>query len=155
MDLKIMATDVSIVSHLIHSHEPAVPTNASPKRRILLVDDSTGATQLMARLLGMLGHQVSVAHDGEGAIATALHTRPNVVLLDLNLPDMSGFDVARALRLQAELANSLLVALTGHSDSDTRAEASAAGFDEFIVKPAAIETLESLLEHPKLAMCTG
>lgn len=120
-----------------------------------MVDDAAGATQLMARLLGMLGHQVSLAYDGQSAIAAALHTLPHVILLDLQLPDMSGCDVVRELRQHAELANSLFVAVTGFSDFETRSEATSAGFDEFIVKPAAMETLERLLDHPKLAGFLG
>ena len=78
-----------------------------------------------------------------------------MILLDLQLPDMSGCDVVRELRQHAEFAHSLFVAVTGFSGCETRSEATAAGFDEFLVKPAAMETLERLLDHPKLAGFRG
>ena len=150
-----MATDFVQVTAPMQPQMSGTTSNSPLKRRILLVDDAAGATHLTARLLGMLGHQVSLAHDGESAIATALHTLPHIVLLDLQLPDMSGCDVVRQLQQHVELISSLFVAVTGFSDAETRAEAMEAGFDEFIVKPAAIESLEQLLDHPKLTVCNG
>jgi CheY-like chemotaxis protein len=150
-----MATDFALVNDSMQTQETISLGNTCSQRRILLVDDAAGATQLTARLLGMLGHQVSLAHDGQSAIATALHTLPHVIMLDLQLPDMNGCDVVRELKRHAELAASLFVAVTGFSDSETRSEATAAGFDEFIVKPAAMDSLEQLLLHPKLPVITG
>ena len=145
-----MATDFALVNDSMETQEMGLKANTSSQRRILLVDDAEGVTQLTARLLGMLGHQVSLAHNGESAIATALHTLPHVIILDLQLPDMTGCEVVRELKRHTELAASLFVAVTGFSDAETRAEATAAGFDEYIVKPAAIESLERLLVHPNL-----
>lgn len=150
-----MATGFALVNDSLRTQAVNNDETASAGRRILLVDDAACATQLTARLLQMLGHQVSLAHDGKSAIATALHTLPQVIMLDLQLPDMNGCEVVRQLKRHTEMAASLFVAVTGFSDTETRAEATAAGFDEFIVKPAAMESLEQLLVHPKLAVCTG
>jgi len=150
-----MATNFALVTNSMQTDEPCLPARRIEAKRVLLVDDAEGTSHLMARLLGMLGHQVSLAHSGQTAIDTALHLKPHLILLDLQLPDMGGCEVARTLRRSADLAGSLFVALTGYSDQETREEAATAGFDEFIVKPAAIETLERLFCHPKLAILAG
>ena len=118
-----------------------------PAQRVLLVDDAEGAIQMMARLLTLAGYEVALAHEGEAAISAALHVAPQMIVLDLNLPDMSGFDVARRLRQHRELDGVLLIALTGNSDEESRAAATAAGFDQYVVKPAGIDVFEALLRQ--------
>jgi len=119
--------------------------------RILAVDDNRAATTVLRMLLMKLGpHDVTVASDGPGALAAIELTRPQLVLLDIGLPGMSGIEVARQIRANPENAGILLVALTGYGTMEDRHESRAAGFDEHLVKPADIEVLRRLLEHPKL-----
>jgi len=130
-------------------------TKRGTSRRVLLVDDSASTARVTARLFSLLGHEVAIAHTGEAAIATALRFLPDVILLDLNLPDMHGCEVAKELRAEEELNHTLLVALTGYSDQATREEAEQAGFDEFLIKPTPLEGFEQLFLHPKLSVASA
>src|SRR5262245_3292135 len=109
--------------------------------RVLIVDDSVDAAQTMARVLRLLGHEVETVHDGSAALQAAEQFDPQVVLLDLGLPGMSGYEVARRLRGQANTAKSLIVALSGYGHAAAVDEALAAGCDRHLLKPAAIEQL--------------
>jgi CheY-like chemotaxis protein len=119
-------------------------------RRVLVVDDTAGAAKITARLLQLLGHEVEVAHAGRAAIEQSRSFRPEIIMLDVSLPDIDGFEVAGQLRLLAETKGALIVALTGHSDDGYRKRAQQAGFDEFLVKPADVNSLRCLGTHPKL-----
>ena len=110
---------------------------ALPRRRILVVDDNVDAAKSLARLLTRLyGQEVRVAHDGPAALAAAGEFRPEVVLLDIGLPGMDGYEVARRLRERPEFEETLLVALTGWGQEADRERSRAAGFDHHLVKPA-------------------
>jgi CheY-like chemotaxis protein len=124
--------------------------NITMGRRILVVDDTAGAAKITARLLQLLGHKVEVAHAGRAAIERSRSFCPEIIMLDVSLPDMDGFEVAGQLRLLAETKGALIVALTGHSDDGYRLRAQQAGFDEFLVKPADVNSLRCLGTHPKL-----
>jgi CheY-like chemotaxis protein len=104
-----------------------------------VVDDNEDAAESLAVLLRMGGHDVRVAHDGPGALALAREWSPEAVLLDIGLPGMSGYDVARALR--AAGGRPLLVALTGYGQREDRRRAQEAGFDLHFVKPVDIPRL--------------
>jgi CheY-like chemotaxis protein len=104
-------------------------------RRILVVDDHWDSARSMAMLLELSGHEICVAHDGVGALEMAEEFHPNLVLLDIGLPKMSGYDVARRIRQQPWGANMVLVALTGWGQEDDRRKSTDAGFDEHLVKP--------------------
>jgi DNA-binding response OmpR family regulator len=119
-------------------------------RRVLVVDDTAGAAKITARLMELLGYEVEVAHAGRSAIEQSRTFRPEIVMLDVTLPDMDGYEVAGELRLLSETKDALIVALTGHSDESHRIRALAAGFDEFLVKPADVNLLKDLASHPKL-----
>lgn len=137
--------------------EPAQQSRAedddpAPGLRVLVVDDNRSATRMLARLIGKLGnHVVSVAHDGASAIALAEEKSPDLVVLDIGLPEMSGHEVARRMRQLPQLSEALLVALTGYGDDKDRRESLESGFDLHLVKPIGIDDLQHLLEHPKLA----
>lgn len=110
-------------------------------RRILVVDDNADAAGMLAELLSVLGHHVTVASSGQDAIATAIQARPEVVLLDIGLPDVDGYEVARSLRRAPETAGSALVALTGYGQAADIQKAESAGFDHHLVKPADINDI--------------
>jgi PAS domain S-box-containing protein len=122
------------------------------KHRILIVDDNRGTTKIQSLLLAKLGdHEICTAHDGPRAIETAKEFHPDLILLDIGLPQMSGFEVARQLRSMPEFQETLLVALTGYGSEEDRRQSLAAGFDVHLVKPPALNAFQSLLSHPKLA----
>jgi CheY-like chemotaxis protein len=113
--------------------------------RILVVDDNRDAADSLAMLLGLSGHEVQVAYDGQGALAAAARLRPHVALLDIGLPDMDGYAVARALRATPGLAPLKLYAVTGWGHGEHRERALSAGFDDHLTKPVDPERLEDLI----------
>jgi signal transduction histidine kinase/CheY-like chemotaxis protein len=121
---------------------PVAPPRAG--RRVLVVDDNADAAQALADLLALHGHAVEVALDGPTAVARAVATRPEVVLCDIGLPGMSGYEVARALRA-AGVRPLRLVALTGYAQPDDVARVLGAGFDAHLAKPADPDVLTRLL----------
>ncbi len=124
---------------------PGEPRAAGGRLRVLVVDDNLDAAESLAMLLRLGEHEVSLAADGAQALRAAQASGPDVVFLDIGLPDMSGYDVARALRERPGGARLLLVALTGWGAEDDRARSRAAGFDHHLTKPADPETVERLL----------
>lgn len=119
---------------------------ASSTRRILVVDDDEDAAATLALLLEMSGYEVRVAHDGQQALRIAASTALDVVLLDLGLPGMNGFEVARRLREFCAPGSTRLLALTGYGrDSDRRA-ALEAGFEAHLVKPVEFEELIRVID---------
>jgi len=122
----------------------AEPAEAAP-RRVLVVDDNVDGARLLARLLRSGGHQAEVAHDGPTALAAALAHSPDVVLLDIGLPGMDGFEVARRLREREGPNRALLVATTGYGREDDLRRSREAGFDHHMVKPLDPRVLSDLL----------
>ncbi|HWE37422.1 MAG TPA: response regulator [Isosphaeraceae bacterium] len=112
---------------------------------ILVVDDNATTACGMAMLLELSGHEVEVAHDGPAALELAGTRPPRAALLDLTLPGIDGFEVARRLRAAAGSRPLLLVAVTGRCDDDVRRTALDAGFDDFLAKPVDIDALVRLL----------
>jgi len=113
-------------------------------KRVLVVDDDEGNATLLTRLLELSGHQVRVASDGPGALARAKEFQPHVVLLDIGLPGMDGFEVARRLRALAS-PKATLVAVSGY-EQDDQPEPGRAVFDHYLVKPASIDVLQRIIE---------
>ncbi|KMZ13589.1 Chemotaxis protein methyltransferase CheR [Candidatus Burkholderia humilis] len=99
----------------------------------------------MSMLLEALGHEVRTEHDGPSALASVDSFRPDVVVLDIGLPGMSGFDVARAMRKLDTTKSALMIALTGYGCDADWQDAKAAGFDHHLTKPVSIGDLEALL----------
>jgi CheY-like chemotaxis protein/anti-sigma regulatory factor (Ser/Thr protein kinase) len=120
-----------------------------PPRRILVVDDSRDAAETLALLLTLSGHEVLVAHDGPGALALAVAERPTVVLLDIGLPGMDGYEVCRRAREQG-LRDTTIIAMSGYGQDRDRQRSSEAGFDGHTVKPVAISELTALLAKASL-----
>jgi signal transduction histidine kinase len=113
--------------------------------RILVVDDHQDGAESMSALLAMQGHEVRVAHDGEAALAAAEEFRPDVMLLDIGLPLLSGYEVCRRLRGQSWGEEISVVALTGWGDQDAVMKGESAGFDRHLVKPVDEAVLVSTL----------
>jgi PAS domain S-box-containing protein len=113
--------------------------------RVMVVDDNVDAAQMLAALLEVQGHAVCVEYDAKGALERARRECPDVLLLDIGLPDMDGYELARALRAQPESADATLVALTGYGQSQDRKEAEQAGFDRYLVKPADMDQVNEVL----------
>ncbi|MDB5791692.1 MAG: hypothetical protein JWQ80_1716, partial [Massilia sp.] len=107
--------------------------------RVMVVDDNQDAAQMLATLLEVQGHAVSVEYDGRGALQRARLERPQVMLLDIGLPDTDGYALARQLRAMPELRGATLVALTGYGQDEDRRLAEEAGFDHHLVKPADLD----------------
>lgn len=135
----------------IRAAEPAVPSRRGDRRagslRILVVDDNVDAAQSLSLLLNIDGHQVAVDHDGRSALTRLHHERWDVLLLDIGLPDMSGYEVARRIRALPGMANVALVALTGYGQSQDVRQSKEAGFDHHLVKPASMEQLTRVLSQ--------
>jgi CheY-like chemotaxis protein len=114
-------------------------------RRILVVDDNADSTETMEMLLKLSGHEVATAHDGESALEKTREFQPEIILLDVGLPGMHGYEVAQRLRSLPENKNLVIIALTGYGQEQDRERAMEAGFDYHFVKPVEFDTLESLL----------
>ncbi len=113
--------------------------------RILVVDDNQDAAESLAMLLKMMGNTVHMAHDGEAAMAAAEEFRPDVVLCDIGLPKLNGYEVCRQIRQQAWAAKTILVAVTGWGQDRDKRQAQEAGFDHHMVKPVDLQALMKLL----------
>ncbi len=113
--------------------------------RILVVDDHEDSARSMTRLLRLWGHDSRAVNNGFDAIQVVREYLPNVVLLDIGLPGMSGYDVARAFRAEADFRDTLLVAMTGYGQDDDRQRARESGFDHHLVKPIDLSVLQDLL----------
>jgi PAS domain S-box-containing protein len=116
-----------------------------PRHRILVVDDVGASAKTLAMMLNGIGQDVAIANDGQSAIARALESKPDVVFLDIAMPGMDGYEVARRLRAHEELKGLVLVALTGYGQEEDRKKAVEAGFDHHMVKPTSMEALRQLL----------
>jgi CheY-like chemotaxis protein len=136
-------------------HEPAARSDMPPptyrgssRRRILVVDDHVDAAESLALLLRQGGHDVQVVHDGHAALEAARIHRPHLVLLDLGMPGVDGFNVVGRLRKDGRFAGVRFVAVTGSGEPEARERSRQAGFDEHLVKPLDLETLRRLIERP-------
>jgi signal transduction histidine kinase/DNA-binding response OmpR family regulator len=119
---------------------------SGPPRRVLLVDDNVDGAVILARLLRAGGHRGDRAHDGRTALELAGATCPDVVLLDIGLPEMDGYEVATRLRGMEGLQRATLVALTGYGQEEDRRRSTAAGFDHHLVKPVDPDAIRDLLD---------
>jgi len=113
--------------------------------KILIVDDNVDTARLLELLLASKGHQARCAADGAEALQVAAEQQPDLVLLDLSLPDVEGFELAVRLRAMPGLDGVRLVAVTGWSDSEAAARAREVGFEAFFVKPVNMDKLTALL----------
>jgi CheY-like chemotaxis protein len=117
----------------------------SVRRRVLVADDNEDSAETMAMLLEALGHEVKIAHDGLQAVEQTEAFRPEVVLLDIGMPRVDGYEAARRIRAQAWGRSIVLVALTGWGQDEDRRRSEEAGFDRHLIKPVDIEALQQVL----------
>lgn len=113
----------------------------SASRRILIVDDNCDAAELLAELVRLSGHEVTVAFSGLGALQAVDRFQPDVVLLDIGMPGMNGYEVAIALRARPDCAALRIIALTAWGDAEARARTAASGFNLHLTKPAPLPAL--------------
>ena len=135
----------------VELESPASPPSgeapiASARRSILVVDDNDDAASSLAMLLRMTGHEVAVAHDGEAALQRVAADRPDIVLLDIGLPGMSGYEVAARIRAMPQRAGTRLYALTGYGQEEDRRRSAEVGFNGHLVKPVIPSELFALIE---------
>lgn len=150
---------VILPAEVLQAERPAVepesartstPPPAKPSR-ILVVDDLMASAETLMMLLEMEGFEVKVANEGMAAIRIAEDFKPDVVLLDIGLPGMNGFEVAHQLRSLPSARDALLIALTGYGEAESRTRSAKAGFDFHMVKPADVDLLLSMISNPKEA----
>jgi len=136
---------LAVTDEVEHQLPPAAPTERSTLK-ILIADDSRDGADSLSFLLKAAGHDVLTAYDGPTAIVMAEQHRPDVVLLDIGMPEVSGYDVARAIRREAWGRSMRLLALTGWGQAEHRRRSLEAGFDDHLVKPVELELLENVLQ---------
>ena len=141
------AAEAEIVSREETSPVPSLPVESGRKRRVLVVDDNADARDAMRFLLEDEGHEVRSAGDGPGAIEEAQSFLPEVVLLDIGLPGMDGYEVARALRAVPGCERASIVAVSGYGQAEDRARSRVAGFDEHLLKPVSPERLLEIVQR--------
>lgn len=135
----------------IEISDPQAAASESPdegqvsSRRVLIVEDNSDAAITLELLVQSLGHTTRVEHNGHRALAAAVEFRPNIVLLDIGLPGMDGYEIARQLRASAHSGALRLIAVTGWGQDTDKAKAAAAGFDTHLVKPLAANELARVL----------
>jgi CheY-like chemotaxis protein len=137
--------------------QPALPAPANansptatatfPTYRFLVVDDNESASHLLSKLLAKLGQDVRIAHSAETAIALASQWQPQVLISDIAMPEVSGYELAERLCGLSNIPRPMLIALTGYGQESDRQAALAAGFDEHLTKPIGMPTLQELLER--------
>jgi CheY-like chemotaxis protein len=112
---------------------------------VLIIENNVDAASTLADVLAIEGHDPRVAHDGRSGVALALELKPDVVLCDIGLPDIDGYEVARTLRSNGALPRVRLVALSGYAQPEDRERARRAGFDAHLAKPPPLSELNDLL----------
>ena len=125
--------------------------DAATRHRVLVVDDNVDAAVSLGMLLKLAGQDVRVAYDGPTALRQAIDFRPELILLDIGMPVMDGYEVCRRLRRQSGLDQATVVALTGWGQDEDRRRSHEAGFDHHMVKPVEPGALERLLEELEVA----
>jgi CheY-like chemotaxis protein len=115
--------------------------------KVMVVDDNVDAATSLAALLDAFGHETVVKHDAQSALLAATATAADVYILDIGLPDLDGYELARRLRARPECAKATLIALTGYGQPNDRSMGQTAGFDHYLVKPVDVEKLAQVLAN--------
>ena len=149
--VRLPALAASDLLDLVPAAAPEAPALAPKSLRVLVVDDNEDAARLLSELLRMNGHEVVVAHNGAEALRARQGFVPEVALLDIGLPLMDGYELARRLRAQQPSPHLRLIAITGYGEAKDRLLSKAAGFDEHLVKPVDVEQVCLLLGGPASA----
>lgn len=143
------------VSVAVESSDHLRPTSSQASWKILVADDSHDGADSLAFLLKAAGHDVHTAYDGRTAIRLAEQLQPDVVLLDIGMPEVSGYDVARAIRRESWGRAMRLIALTGWGQAEHRRRSLEVGFDDHLVKPVELDVLEGVLQMGTTAPISG
>ena len=125
------------------THPGTFPNQSSS--RVLVVDDHRDSAEILVMLLGRDGHEVLVAHSGPEAIEQARSRRPGVILLDIGLPEMDGYEVARRLRQDGACEHCLIIAVSGHGREEDRSRCREAGIDAHLLKPFDYRALKGVM----------
>ncbi len=125
--------------------EPSTTHSPASRRRVLVVDDNVDGARSLAKILQIFGHEAKTAHTGPEALDAVGRFEPDVVLLDIGLPGMSGYEVARRLREEPSHSSAVLVALTGWGSEENKRQSREAGFDYHLTKPVEISAVERIL----------
>lgn len=120
-------------------------SSPDPAIKVLIIEDNRDGADSLRDVLAIYGYRVEVAYDGSDGLARALDFAPDVVICDVGLPDLDGYQVARALRSHRDLGRATLVALTGYGQPEDQRSAFEAGFNAHMTKPADLESLQRLL----------
>ena len=128
---------------------------AIPPLRILVVDDNRDSADMLGMLLSFSGHETHTAHDGVTAVDAAARLQPDVILLDIGLPGLNGYTVARAVRDSRADRPPILIALTGWGQDEDRRKSEEAGFDAHVVKPVDEEHLTRIMADLWAARAAG
>ena len=160
VDRMLDATRTTNAAATTAAEAPAAPAAAGlrlppkridfPTRRVLIVDDNIDAADSLGALLSALGAIVCVAHSGDEALSQLESFRPDSAIVDVGMPDMDGYELARRLRASRLFNRNLIVALTGWGEPHDRERSRAAGIDHHLVKPPDVSTLRSALERRKV-----
>jgi signal transduction histidine kinase len=135
----------ALVDHVGRRDSPDPAPRTTPARRVLVVDDNLDSAEMVAELVTAWGHETKMASDGQAALEIAAVFRPDVVFLDIGLPGLDGYEVARRLRAMAATATSRIVAVSGYGTAEDRQKTKDAGFDAHLTKPVDLAALQQLL----------
>jgi len=135
---------LSAAPHSSPTRTEAAPPTGVPLR-VLVVDDNVDAADSLADLLKASGHDVRTAYTGPTAVVEAIDYNPDVMLLDIGLPGLSGYEVAKRIRQQPAIKNAVLVAMTGYGQETDRQQSQEAGFDHHLTKPADFGKVKEIL----------
>jgi CheY-like chemotaxis protein len=141
LPVTMIATETNATASRVEAGEPQIET----RRRVLIVDDNVDAAESLGMLLAQNGHEVRTAHGGVQAVSLAKSFRPEIMILDLGMPEMDGYAVARAIREDPMLAHTRLIALSGYGQPEDRRRTTAAGFEAHLIKPVDPDKVNALL----------
>ena len=129
--------------------EPIQATSTT--RRILIADDNPDAATSLSLLLELMGHITRVVHDGVEAVEVAAGFQPDIILLDIGMPRLNGFEACGRIRAQAANKNIVIAALTGWTQDEKRQRSEEAGFDFYLIKPVEPDALQEVLRDPRIS----
>ena len=129
--------------------ETTTSDSDAPKLKVLVADDNRDGADGFAMLLDLLGHEVRTAYSGKQALAAAEEFRPQLVMMDIGMPEMDGYEVARHIRQQPWGRDMVLVAITGWGQDEDRLRAEAAGFDHHRAKPVELDALDPIVAQAR------
>ena len=135
-------------AQLPRSAPRALEVSSGQPCKVLVIDDNRDQAESLGKLLSLMGHDVRLGFDGEEALRLALDFRPDVALLDLGLPKLNGCEVAKRMRSDPRVKDTLLLAQTGWGQDDDLRRTKEAGFDHHLLKPVDLGRLKAILAHP-------